>query len=147
MSKETYDTNIFISRKRKGESLPDSFYMSVVVLQELVVGAQDITEVKVLNAARKEYEKAGRLMVPTAEDWWEVGRIIYLLQHGQKAGNKGLTPKISAKEKYRITNDVFIARTARRAGVTVVTDNTADFELIRPYCAVKTVSAREYFGS
>jgi predicted nucleic acid-binding protein len=55
MPRVTFDTNIFISRPDVG--LPDNFYMSVVVLQELVVGAEDETEVKDLNTARREYEK------------------------------------------------------------------------------------------
>ena len=38
MQKLTFDTNIFITHKRI--KLPESFYMSVVVLQELVAGAK-----------------------------------------------------------------------------------------------------------
>lgn len=78
MSKVTFDTNILISRKNL--QLPDGFYMSVVVLQELVAGAQDEAELKSLTVARREYEKSGRLLVPTAEDWWLVGKVIYSLQ-------------------------------------------------------------------
>jgi len=65
MAKVTFDTNIFISRPRV--ELPSNFYLSAVVLQELVVGAEDEAEVKSLDAARREYEKAGRLLVPTGE--------------------------------------------------------------------------------
>jgi hypothetical protein len=35
---------------------------------------------------------------------------------------------------------VLIARTAKRENVTVVTDNTGDFEKIRNYCAVQIMS-------
>jgi len=141
----TFDTNIFISRPRV--ALPDSFYMSVVVLQELVVGAEDEAEVKTLNTARREYEKAGRLLVPNGEDWWLAGKVINSLQRGLKSKRGGLTPKILAEEKYRITNDVLIARTAKRAGVTVVTDNTKDFEMIQRFCSVRLMSGTEYFNS
>lgn len=96
----TFDTNIFISRPRV--ELPHSFYMSVVVLQELVVGAEDEAEVKSLNTARREYEKAGRLLVPNGEDWWLAGKVINSLQRGLKSKRGGLTPKIIAEEKYRI---------------------------------------------
>jgi len=140
----TFDTNIFISRQRV--ELPDNFWMSVVVLQELVVGAEDEAEVKALNAARREYEKAGRLLVPNGEDWWLAGKIINSLQRGLKSESGGLTPKLMAEEKYRITNDVLIARTAKRAGVTVVTDNTKDFEMIQRFCAVRFRSGADYFG-
>ncbi|HVF10187.1 MAG TPA: hypothetical protein VNA16_05260 [Abditibacteriaceae bacterium] len=43
-------------------------------------------------------------------------------------------------------NDVLIARTARREGVTIITDNTKDFERIQPFCAVRFISGDEYFG-
>ena len=144
MPKNTFDTNIFISRP--DVDFPSSFYMSVVVLQELTIGAADESQIKLLSAVRREYEKAGRLLVPNAEDWWQTGKIINALQRGLKSQQGGQTPKLMAEEKYRLTNDVLIARTAKREGVTVVTDNTKDFEMIRRFCAVKTVSSADYFG-
>lgn len=100
-----------------------------------------------LNAVRREYENAGRLLVPNAEDWWQTGKIINSLQRGLKSQQGGQTPKLSFNEKYRMTNDVLIARTAKREGVTVVTDNAREFEMIRRFCAVKIVSSADYFGS
>jgi hypothetical protein len=145
MTKVTFDTNILISRKNL--QLPDSFYMSVVVLQELVAGAEDETALKSLTVAYREYEKSGRLLVPTAEDWWLVGKVIYALQRGLKSQRGGLTPKMSADQKYRITHDVLIARTAKRAGVMVVTDNVRDFEAIQRFCNIRLTSGEEYFNS
>ncbi|MGG6280330.1 type II toxin-antitoxin system VapC family toxin [Leptolyngbya sp. AN03gr2] len=141
----TFDTNIFISRKRV--ELPKGFYLSVVVLQELVVGAEDDAEVKIFNAVLKEYEKLGRLLVPTVEDWWLAGKVINSLQRGLKSQRGGLTPRMSADQKYRITHDVLIARTAKRAGVSVVTDNLRDFETIQRFCNVRLISGDEYFGA
>ena len=43
--------------------------MSVVVLQELVAGADDDATVKKLLNIKKFYEKVDRLLVPNAEDW------------------------------------------------------------------------------
>ncbi len=60
-----------------------------------------------------------------------------------KAG--GLTPKLAATEKQRIIRDVLIARTAKRAGALLVTDNRADFEMIRRFCAVRIVTGKNYF--
>jgi predicted nucleic acid-binding protein len=145
MPKVTFDTNILISRKNL--QLPDSFYLSVVVLQELVAGAQDATELKSLSVARRQYERSERLLVPNSEDWWLVGKVIYALQKGLKSQRGGLTPKMSADQKYRITHDVLIARTAKRAGVIVVTNNVKDFELIQQFCNVRLMSDEEYFGS
>jgi len=97
MAKVTFDTNIFISRPDL--QLPNNFYLSVVVLQELVAGADDESALKDLDAARLEHEKAGRLLVPNAEDWWLVGKIINALQRGLKSNNRGLTPKMAADEE------------------------------------------------
>jgi hypothetical protein len=143
----TFDTNIFVSRPRVDiYSLPDAFYMSVVVLQELVVGAPDEAVIKKLTTARHAYEKDGRLLVPNADDWWQVGIVINRLQRQRKSKGGGSTPKLAADEKYRIANDVLIARTARRAGVTLITDNAKDFALIQSYCKVRVMSGDEYFG-
>lgn len=144
MPKVTFDTNIFIARKRI--RFPESFYLSVVVLQELVAGAEDEAEIKRLDTARREYEKSDRLRVPTVEDWWQVGKIINALQRALKSQRRGVTPKMAADEKYRITHDVLIARSARRAGVTIVTDNAKDFDKIQPFCNVRLISGDEYFA-
>lgn len=143
MPKVTYDANIFI--KRKPAYFPAGFYMSIVVLQELVAGAKDASAIQELEAARRNYEKADRLLVPTMEDWWLVGVVINSLQRGRRSKKSGLIPKMSAEGKYRITNDVLIARTARRAGVTVVTDNKKDFEKIKNFCNVRLMSGAEFF--
>jgi len=144
MPKITFDTNIFIARKRL--VIPKSAYHSIVVLSELVVGANDEAEIKAFDVARREAEKAGRLLVPNGEDWWLVGKVINAMQRGLKAQRGGQTPKLAAEEKYRLTNDVLIARTARRAGVTVVTDNVKDFDAIQSFCRVRLLSGNEYFG-
>lgn len=144
MPKVTFDTNIFITRAMR--KLPDSFYMSIVVQQELAAGAQDYTEIKKLKAAYQSYKKDGRVLVPLAEDWLLVGEVIYSLQTGRKSEKSGLKPKMKAEEKYRITNDVLIARSAHAAGVTVVTDNLKDFEKIKDFCNVRLLSGKEYFG-
>jgi hypothetical protein len=60
--KITFDANIFVSRP--SAKLPPNFYMSAVVLQELIAGAEDVTAVKVLEAAYQEYMREGRLLVP-----------------------------------------------------------------------------------
>src|SRR6266487_3063675 len=143
MPKVTYDTNIFINRKPRQLPLP-GFYMSVVVLQELLAGAPDESAVKELNAARQSYRRANRLLVPTEDDWWEVGKVINLLQRRRKS-KQGLIPRMSPQEKYRITNDVLIARTARRAGVTIVTDNVDDFKKISQFCNVTVIRGSVYF--
>ena len=65
MPKLTFDTNIFITHKRI--KLPESFYISVVVLQELFAGADDDATVKKLLNIKKFFEKVDRLLVPNAD--------------------------------------------------------------------------------
>jgi len=143
MAKVTYDANIFINYK--SQPLPSSFYLSVVVLQELVAGASDASAIKELARSRHEYRTANRLLVPTEEDWWHVGLALNSLQRGRRSKKTGKIPRISVAERSRIINDVLIARTAKRAGVMVVTDNVNDFKKIRNFCDVKVISGSKYF--
>jgi len=77
--------------------------MSVVVLQELVAGAEDASAIRSFDAARREYEKAGRLLMLTAEDWWLMGKVINSRQRGLKSKRRGLTPKMAADEKIALS--------------------------------------------
>lgn len=144
MPRVTYDTSAFIAYKPA--ELPAGFLMSVVVMQELAAGAKDKSELQRLDAARQAFEKSGRLLVPMGEDWWLAGKVLNSLLRGLKSRRGGLTPKLPAAEKQRIIRDVLIARTVRRAGALLVTDNVADFKLIARFCAVRTVTGRKYFG-
>ena len=144
MAKVTFDADICIRYKRL--SFPRSFYMSAVVLQELVAGASDASTVNELERFRHEYRKADRLLVPTEEDWWHAGVVLNALQRGRRSKKTGKIPRISVAERYRIINDVLIARTAKRAGVMVVTDNINDFKKIRNFCDVKVISGSKYFS-
>jgi predicted nucleic acid-binding protein len=57
-----------------------------------------------------------------------------------------LTPKLPGAQIQRIIRDVLIARTARRAGALLVTDNVKDFKMIARFCAVRTVPGEQYFS-
>jgi hypothetical protein len=115
-------------------------------MQELAAGAVDESELKKLNAARLAYQKEDRLLTPTGDDWWQAGKVLNSLLRGLKSRKNGLTPKLPDSEKHRIISDVLIAVTARRAGVSVITDNLKDFERIARYCNVKVVSAADFFS-
>jgi predicted nucleic acid-binding protein len=120
--------------------------MSAVVLQELTAGALDKSEIQRWDAARLSHEKAGTLLVPNGEDWWLAGKVLNSLLRGLKSKRGGLTPRLPASEKHRIIRDVLIARTVRRSGSMLVTDNIADFRLIRRFCAVRVMPGARYFG-
>ncbi|MBA3248116.1 MAG: type II toxin-antitoxin system VapC family toxin [Pyrinomonadaceae bacterium] len=144
MPQVTFDTSIFIAYKPA--SFPAGFLLSAVVVQELAAGANDKTDLQRLDAVRRTYEKDGRLLVPTGEDWWLAGKVLNSLWRGLKSKAGGRTPRIPKTEQQRIIRDVLIARTARRAGATVVTDNTADFLKIKRFCAVRLQSGSDYFN-
>jgi predicted nucleic acid-binding protein len=135
MPKVTYDTNVFIDEKPA--YLPAGFFMSAVVIQELAAGARDNSRLKELNDARRSYEKEGRLLVPTGEDWWFAGKILNSIARGLKSRSGGRGTGISKAEQQRILRDVLIARTAKRAGVIVITSDISDFAKIQRYCDVR----------
>ncbi len=140
----TFDTCIFITYQPS--NLPKGFRLTAVVLQELTAGANDDKEVKYWNEVRRAREKDGTLLVPNDEDWWFAGKVLNSLQRGLRGKNQGKTPKSDAATIQRITRDVLIARTAKRVGALLVTDNTKDFELIKNFCNVKTISGKEFFA-
>ena len=120
--------------------------MTAIVLQELTAGAADDSTVRLWNVARREHDRAGTFLVPDGEDWWVAGKILNSLLRGLRSTNKGRIPKVSAEEKQRIIRDVLIARVAKRANATIITDNIRDFERIRSYCSVRIISGDAYFS-
>jgi len=139
-----YDTSILIAYRP--EELPAGYRLSAVVMMEMTAGARDEEGVKRWEQARKLAEREGTLLVPNAEDWWLAGKVINSLQRGRASRRTGRVPPMSAAEGQRITRDVLIARTVKREGALLVTENVGDFELIARYCRVRYKSGREYFG-
>src|SRR6185369_7309634 len=121
MAGVVFDTSVIIAYKLT--AFPSGFLMSSVVLQELIAGASDSSEVRKWLAAYRFYEKEKRLLVPTGEDWCEAGRIMNAMLRGLKSKLGGKTPKLPGSEKQGIIRDVLIARTVKRAGALLVTDN------------------------
>ena len=81
----TYDTSVIISRKLTDlQRTPQSFLMSAVVLMELMAGAKDRSRQKVYEGLFRYYQGRNLLIVPTVEDWFLVGKILYLLTHSRK---------------------------------------------------------------
>jgi predicted nucleic acid-binding protein len=134
----TYDTNVFIQHRPM--HFPSAFVLSAVVVQELVAGAADGSEIQKWNATRLAYEKLGRLLVPTSEDWWLAGKVLNSFLRRRKSRTGQRSPRLSRAEQQRILRDVLIARTAKRAGAIVVTENVSDFEMIRAFCNVRLLT-------
>lgn len=140
----TFDTCIFISYRRT--LIPAKHLLSSVVVQELIAGAADDSEAKTWAATAKQLDKENRVLTPSLNDWIEAGRILNNLLRGARSKNRGKTPRLSFNEKQRIIRDVLIARCAKRAGATLITDNVKDFERIARYCVVKIKTGQQFFS-
>lgn len=112
---------------------------------ELVSAAQDKSGLKFWEATRIYAEKFDRFLVPSAEDWWETGKALQRLSQTSKRENFGSTPRISPEERGRLFNDVLLAVSCRRAGITLITDNLKDFERIGSACRIRFGSGAAFF--
>ncbi len=138
MSGKTFDTSVYINALRHGdlsvfsgrrdasvgEKKPVPLFLSVVVLEELYVGAGDGKMKKLLNKFENEFEKVNRLLIPNKTDWTNCGQVLSNI--GQKYG-------FETVKRARMTNDCLIAMSARHYGLTVITHNAADFKLIAEF--------------
>ena len=123
------NASILSSRRaaRKGEAQDRPLWLSVVVLEELLVGARDGRMKKLLAHLERDFERAGRLLVPVQSDWTASGQVLALI--GEKYGYEEVG-------RARITNDALIAMSASRNGITVQTLNDGDYRKIaevRPF--------------
>ncbi len=137
-----FDTSVYIRALRQGrvnvlnrrntgersgsESFP--LWLSAVVLEELYAGASNKTALKSLAKFEKDFIKINRLLVPNQTAWSTSGQILNRI--GEKYGFE----KIG---KARLTNDALLATSAARTGLTVLTANTKDFNLISEFCRFK----------
>jgi predicted nucleic acid-binding protein len=129
------DTNVYIDYWERGlraEAVADihASYLvrhSAVVLSELRRGART-------PAARRTIEGLHRLAAeiwePSAEDWWEAGRLV------REVGDQ---QDWETNKRREFQNDALVALTARRHGATVVTSNAGDFTLLARRIRFQTV--------
>jgi predicted nucleic acid-binding protein len=142
----TYDTSVIISRKLTDlQRMPQSFLMSAVVLMELMAGAKDRSRQKVYEGLFRYYQGRNLLIVPTVEDWFLVGKILYLLTHSRKLLEKGKLRRLSPGVSQKLAVDALIAASARRWKAQVVTENWTDFKAIQRYCDTTIVRAATFF--
>jgi predicted nucleic acid-binding protein len=118
------DTSVYIGHWERGlyeetlEKVRSAFIVrhSAVVLSELRRGARTRQAERVVMRLRKI---APEVWEPTAEDWWEAGRIVRAV---------GDARDWDRNKRRDFQNDALIALTARRHGACVVTANRRDFE-------------------
>jgi predicted nucleic acid-binding protein len=144
MARLVFDTSVFINYK---PDLPAGSLLSVVVVQELMAGVSDKSELKAWEATARKFNQEGRLLFPATEDWLMAGRAVNSLLRGPKTKSGGKVLKVSPADSQRIIRDVLIARTVMRAGCVLVTDNLADFKQIKKFCDVRLLSGKYFFSA
>jgi predicted nucleic acid-binding protein len=127
------DTNVYVDWINAGRHEAVLFergavkYLSAVVLMELRAGAFTASDRRLVRRLRASFEKAGRLLVPSAVVFDEAGETLRRLQAERGYNLAG---------SHSIVNDVLIALSARATGAVVVTQNERDFraiQAIRPF--------------
>lgn len=142
-----FDTSIFIAFKPSIDIHSSGYLLSAIVIQELMAGARDSSELKSWEAIAREFWKQDRLLIPAFEDWLLAGKVLNSLLRGLKSERGGKTPKLHPDDKQRIIRDVLIARTVRRVNGLLITDNINDFKRIKKFCNVRLQSGKEFFRS
>ncbi|HEX9223529.1 MAG TPA: type II toxin-antitoxin system VapC family toxin [Candidatus Acidoferrales bacterium] len=121
-----FDSSIYITALRAKDAATLSLrrlaggapvWLSSVVLEELYAGVS-ARNGRVVERLERDFDKAGRIVVPNLGDWTQTGKVLARL------GAKYDYEQIG---KGRLTNDALIAMSAGRLGITVVTANARDF--------------------
>jgi predicted nucleic acid-binding protein len=121
-----FDSSIYITALRAKDAATLSLrrlaggapvWLSSVVLEELYAGVR-ARNGRVVERLERDFDKAGRIVVPNLGDWTQTGKVLARL------GAKYDYEQIG---KGRLTNDALIAMSAGRLGITVVTANARDF--------------------
>lgn len=126
------DTNIVQAKDFSFEKLYKPLCFSAVVFNELMTACNDRKELKQYQKGWKDALADKILIVPTIEDWFEAGRIQFLLAQERKKDAGGKSLKRPAKVKQELAMDCLIAVSCNRENITVVT-NDNDFWAIRRY--------------
>ena len=141
MKKYLIDTDLYIEFLRNGgyrEIIRDLYayetpgiYFSSVVIQELLAGAIGKEGLKNAETLFRPFERVGRIVTPTHNDWKETGRLLSLIRQKRK----DLRTKIPT-----LINDTLIALSAKNIGATVYTSNAEDFQIIREFSEISYVA-------
>lgn len=131
-----FDSSVYIAALRPGGdpellaqrwTMESPLWLSSVVLEELYAGSRP-GERRVLEKLERDFEKAGRLLVPNLGDWASAGKILAAV--ARKFGYE----KIG---RTRLTNDTLIAASAARQGIRVLTLNARDYALLARFCPLQ----------
>jgi predicted nucleic acid-binding protein len=131
MQRALLDSSIYVSVLRYGNpeaeierlAAETDLWLSSVVLEELYAGAKE-RDRGVLELWERDFELAGRILVPSLSDWIDTGKMLRLI------ANKYDYEKIG---RGRLTNDALIAVSAARMGIRVLTLNEKDFRKLAEF--------------
>lgn len=99
-------------------------YMSSVVAQELLAGIRRPEDRRALERqVLGVYERAGRLITPTADAWRRSGDVLAALMR-----EEGLE---IARVSKSFSNDILLALSCRESGCVLVSENQRDFARIQ----------------
>lgn len=131
-----YDSSVYITALRLGNAAilqtrnllhGSPLWLSAVVLEELYAGMTPSGR-KLLAKMERDFDQVGRILVPILSDWSQTGHVL------AKIGAKYGYDKIG---KARMTNDTLIGTSAARQGITVLTKNARDFNLIAEFTSLQ----------
>ncbi len=136
MGPVTLDTSVYIEALRRGEgagailrklTTGAAVWLTAVVLEELYAGGRGAQR-RVVDRLSGDFEQAGRLLVPTLDDWRQTGLLLACLaeSYGYEEIGRG-----------RLTNDALIAMVAARHGLTLLTTNRRDFARLAEFCPLQ----------
>jgi len=125
------DSTIYVSALRSAEAAAalerlttgTLLWLSAVVLEELYAGAREPQQ-EVIAQWEREFDEAGRILVPSLGDWTDSGKVLRRLaaKYGYEKIGRG-----------RLTNDALIAMSAARANIRVITANEKDFRRLAEF--------------
>ena len=127
------DSNLYIEAARsrsKAEELASfssaflpRLFFHAVVAQELLAGAVSPERKRdIERGIIGPFERRGRLVTPTFRAWKRSGEVVADLIARRRLSSGGVARPF--------LNDVLLATSCREEGLTLITGNTADFELI-----------------
>ena len=130
------DTNLYVKAFRSQEGAREleryftdftpNTYLCSVVFHELIVGASTPSKARqIRDDLLGPLTRAGRVLTPSHSAWDQAGSSIAVMARKEKRELRSV-PK-------SLVNDFLLAASCRESGATLVTDNTADFQLIRKY--------------
>jgi predicted nucleic acid-binding protein len=143
VSKYILDTNLYIYAARDlgwkaslraflERHMPD-MYLHSTVATELLAGARTPQlERETQRRLIEPFEATGRVITPTHGSWKRAGQTVARLVRDKVMSANGIPGSF--------LNDCLIAASARDQGVTIVTDNVSDFQLISSVTRVDYVA-------